>query len=38
MEKKIKLLVIDVDGTMIDARIYYDEYGNELKSFVLKMQ
>ena len=32
MEKKelskIKYLVIDVDGTMTDAGIYYDENGN----------
>ncbi len=30
---KIKYLVIDVDGTMTDAGIYYDEHGNELKKF-----
>lgn len=30
---KIKYLVIDVDGTMTDAGIYYDENGNELKKF-----
>lgn len=29
----IKYLVIDVDGTMTDAGIYYDENGNELKKF-----
>lgn len=29
----IKLIVIDVDGTMTDAGIYYDENGNELKKF-----
>lgn len=34
--KKIKLLVIDVDGTMTDAGIYYDEKGNELKKFCTK--
>lgn len=28
-----KLLVIDVDGTMTDAGVYYDEHGNELKKF-----
>ena len=33
MERKIKLLVVDVDGTMTDAGIYYDEHGNELKKF-----
>lgn len=31
--EQIKLLVIDVDGTMTDAGIYYDEHGNELKKF-----
>lgn len=30
---KIKYIVIDVDGTMTDAGIYYDEHGNELKKF-----
>lgn len=34
--KSLKLLVIDVDGTMTDAGIYYDEYGNELKKFCTK--
>jgi 3-deoxy-D-manno-octulosonate 8-phosphate phosphatase (KDO 8-P phosphatase) len=33
---KIKYLVIDVDGTMTDAGIYYDEQGNELKKFCTK--
>ena len=33
MLKKIKYLIIDVDGTMTDAGIYYDENGNELKKF-----
>ena len=36
MSKEIKLLVIDVDGTMTDAGIYYDENGNELKKFCTK--
>ena len=36
MERKIKILVIDVDGTMTDAGIYYDENGNELKKFCTK--
>jgi len=36
MERKIKYLVIDVDGTMTDAGIYYDENGNELKKFCTK--
>lgn len=31
--KEIRYLVIDVDGTMTDAGIYYDENGNELKKF-----
>ena len=34
--KQIKYLVIDVDGTMTDAGIYYDEHGNELKKFCTK--
>ena len=34
--KQIKYLVIDVDGTMTDAGIYYDEDGNELKKFCTK--
>ena len=29
----IKYLVVDVDGTLTDAGIYYDETGNELKKF-----
>lgn len=33
---KINYLVIDVDGTMTDAGIYYDEQGNELKKFCTK--
>lgn len=36
MERKLKLLIIDVDGTMTDAGIYYDENGNELKKFCTK--
>lgn len=31
--KTIKYIVVDVDGTMTDAGIYYDEHGNELKKF-----
>lgn len=34
--KKIKYLIIDVDGTLTDAGIYYDERGNELKKFCTK--
>ena len=30
---KIKLMVLDVDGTMTDGGIYYDATGNELKKF-----
>lgn len=33
---KIKLLVIDVDGTMTDGGIYYDTSGNEIKKFNTK--
>lgn len=33
---QIKYLVIDVDGTMTDAGIYYDDHGNELKKFCTK--
>lgn len=29
----LRFLVLDVDGTMTDAGIYYDENGNELKKF-----
>ena len=32
----LKLLVVDVDGTLTDAGIYYDENGNELKKFCTK--
>lgn len=31
--ERIKIIVIDVDGTMTDGSIYYDEFGNELKKF-----
>lgn len=34
--RQIKYLIIDVDGTMTDAGIYYDEHGNELKKFCTK--
>lgn len=36
MKRKIKFIVVDVDGTMTDAGIYYDENGNELKKFCTK--
>lgn len=32
----IKYLIIDVDGTMTDGGVYYDEHGNELKKFCTK--
>lgn len=32
----IKLFVVDVDGTMTDGGIYYDEHGNETKKFCTK--
>jgi len=31
--KKIKLLLLDVDGVMTDGRIVYGDYGDELKNF-----
>ena len=30
---KIRYLVIDVDGTLTDSGLYYDNHGNELKKF-----
>lgn len=36
MNRKIKYIIIDVDGTMTDGSIYYDENGNELKKFCTK--
>lgn len=33
---QIKYWVIDIDGTMTDGGIYYDEHGNELKKFCTK--
>lgn len=33
---KIKYWIIDVDGTMTDGGIYYDEHGNEIKKFCTK--
>ena len=32
----IKYWVVDVDGTLTDGSIYYDEHGNELKKFCTK--
>jgi 3-deoxy-D-manno-octulosonate 8-phosphate phosphatase (KDO 8-P phosphatase) len=34
--KKIKLIVLDVDGTLTDGGIYYDSQGNEMKRFDVK--
>lgn len=34
--KSIKLIVLDVDGTLTDGKIYYDNNGNEIKSFNVK--
>lgn len=34
--RKIRCFVIDVDGTMTDGGIYYDEHGNEQKKFCTK--
>ncbi len=31
--KKIKMLILDIDGVMTDGRIIYDSKGNELKCF-----
>lgn len=33
MNRKIEFVVIDIDGTMTDGSIYYDEKGNEIKKF-----
>ena len=33
---KIKLIVLDVDGTLTDGGIYYDAHGNEIKRFDVK--
>mgnify|MGYP004481430907 CR=1 FL=1 len=33
---RIRLIVIDVDGTMTDSGIYYDEQGYEIKKFCTK--
>ena len=32
----IKYVILDVDGTLTDGGIYYDEHGNELKKFCTK--
>ena len=32
----IKMIVLDVDGTLTDGKIYYDSMGNEMKAFNVK--
>lgn len=34
--KDIAIWIVDVDGTLTDSGIYYDEFGNELKKFSTK--
>lgn len=34
--KKIRLIVLDVDGTLTDGGVYYDSQGNEMKRFDVK--
>ena len=36
LSRNMKLLVIDVDGTLTDGSIIYDNNGNELKKFCVK--
>jgi len=36
MTKKINLIVLDVDGTLTDGKIYIDSNGVEMKSFNVK--
>lgn len=31
--KKVKLLIVDVDGVLTDGRIIYNNFGNEIKNF-----
>ncbi|MDO3388348.1 HAD hydrolase family protein [Gilvimarinus sp. SDUM040013] len=33
LAKRIKLLILDVDGILSDGKLYYDNHGNEMKSF-----
>lgn len=33
---KVKLIILDVDGTLTDGKIYYDSLGNEMKAFNAK--
>ena len=32
----LKYIILDVDGTLTDGGIYYDEHGNEIKKFCTK--
>ena len=34
--RKIRLLLLDVDGVMTDGRIVYDDHGGEIKAFDVK--
>ena len=34
--KKIRYLILDVDGTMTDGGVYLDSQGNEMKKFSIK--
>ena len=31
--KKLKLLILDVDGVLTDGKLFFDHQGNEYKSF-----
>ncbi|UTF59686.1 3-deoxy-manno-octulosonate-8-phosphatase KdsC [Gilvimarinus sp. DA14] len=33
LAKRIKLLILDVDGVLTDGRLYFDNQGNEMKTF-----
>ncbi len=33
LAKRIKLLILDVDGVLTDGRLYFDNHGNEMKAF-----
>jgi len=32
----IELIVLDVDGTLTDGKIYYTDHGDEVKGFNIK--
>lgn len=36
MADKIKMLIMDVDGTLTDGKVYYGESGEEMKAFHIK--